>query len=370
MSRKPRVLQISHDYEGPFRQVCHQYSTGFAAAEVTTVYLRGAPSDEIVKATGGDRVVFLDLPEGSLRGLKLNAFLKLRDLCAANDFDLVVAHRYKPIYLARLLSFFHQFQVILGVAHEHGLLKRRARRWLLAPAKIEIIAVSSSVAADIRTNCPSLTEDRLHVLGNTIDTATSLLTREAARDQLGLDPDVFWFGTVGRLVSKKSHEQLIESVANLDRKDVRLVLVGDGPRRQDLEALAVRLGVDDAVRFTGHIEHAARSIPAFDAFIFTAGPLEAFGIVLLEAMLAEVPVVCSDSPGPREVVGDSALVFEAGSPSSLVSAMKQVLSQSSEERSELVDRASERLKTHFAESEFGDRLLLVPSVARVMRDGD
>ncbi|MDZ7686635.1 MAG: glycosyltransferase [Gammaproteobacteria bacterium] len=57
---------------------------------------------------------------------------------------------------------------------------------------------------------------------------------------------------------------------------------------------------------------AYRLLKAFDAFVLSSGPLEAFGVVLLEAMLARLPIVSSTAPGPVEVVGDSALTFAVG----------------------------------------------------------
>jgi glycosyltransferase involved in cell wall biosynthesis len=74
--------------------------------------------------------------------------------------------------------------------------------------------------------------------------------------------------------------------------------------------LAVRLGVESRVDFVGGLRDAAQYLRAFDALLFASGPAEAFGIVLVEAMLAGVPVVCADAPGPRSVLGPDGLYFD------------------------------------------------------------
>jgi phosphatidyl-myo-inositol alpha-mannosyltransferase len=88
------------------------------------------------------------------------------------------------------------------------------------------------------------------------------------------------------------------------RSDVRLVVVGDGPMRWGYERQAEALGVPD-VLFCGHVSHdmLPRYYASADLFCAPATGGESFGIVLLEAMASGVPVIASDIPGFRQVVG-------------------------------------------------------------------
>ncbi|HVZ21435.1 MAG TPA: glycosyltransferase [Vicinamibacterales bacterium] len=114
-----------------------------------------------------------------------------------------------------------------------------------------------------------------------------------------------YFLSTGRLEGNKRVDLIIRALAHVDRR-WRLVVVGDGPLRYDLEALASRLGLSPRVTFTGRIDDAqlvdlyagaaAVVFPPFD---------EDYGYVTLEAFLSRKPVITtSDAGGPLEFVTD------------------------------------------------------------------
>jgi len=284
-SSKPdqlKVLQLCHDYEGPFQKICHQYNKALPDGEVTTVYLRGKPDDTVTRVTGGDRVIYLELSEGSLRGIKFSPIFQLAKLFRAYKFNLVIAHRYKAIYLAGIMSYFFAHLMIFGVAHEHNVFKRITRSLFVTfwRRNIEIIAVSASVARDIVRSCPGI-------------------------------GDRFVFGTVGRLVEKKQFDRLLAAFAEADLGErCLLVVVGTGPKAQALHDQAANLGLANRVMFTGKIDQAMTHFRAFDCFVFPAGDEEAFGVVLLEAMFTGLPIVASSAPGPDDVLGDIGLRYQ------------------------------------------------------------
>jgi len=316
-SSKPdqlKVLQLCHDYEGPFQKICHQYNKALPDGEVTTVYLRGKPDDNVTRVTGGDRVIYLELSEGSLRGIKFSPIFQLAKLFRAYKFNLVIAHRYKAIYLAGIMSYFFAHLMIFGVAHEHNVFKRITRSLFVTfwRRNIEIIAVSASVARDIVRSCPALgKQNRVHILGHALSPESELLTRELARQRLGGIGDRFVFGTVGRLVEKKQFDRLLAAFAEADLGErCLLVVVGTGPKAQALHDQAANLGLANRVMFTGKIDQAMTHFRAFDCFVFPAGDEEAFGVVLLEAMFTGLPIVASSAPGPDDVLGDIGLRYQ------------------------------------------------------------
>ena len=114
--------------------------------------------------------------------------------------------------------------------------------------------------------------------------------------------------TVGRLTPQKRHELLLEAVRRLADAEVSVAatLVGDGPEREHLEALARRLGIHDAVRFMGAVPPAEVRgyLAQSDVFVFPA-EREGFGLAAVEALMQGVPVVaCTDGGGAREIVSD------------------------------------------------------------------
>ncbi|MCB1691659.1 MAG: glycosyltransferase, partial [Pseudomonadales bacterium] len=358
------VLQISHDYAGPFRSVCRQYSSAFGEHHVTTVYLCGEPDCAVAEATGGNDVRFLGMSPASLRGIKIGAMRKLARIYREREFDVVVAHRYKPIYLAGVMRYFFPAAALLGVIHEHEVLRRPTRKLFVNfwQRRLICIGVSESVTANIREICGPLA-GRSFTLPGAIDPAAAsrFLPRDAARSQLGIERAPFVFGTVGRLVAKKDHETLIRAFAALEA-DAMLVLVGDGPAREHLQQVATELGVADRVVFAGHVENAATVLAAFDAFVFPSGREEAFGIALLEAMLAEVPIVCSRAPGPLSVVGDAALLFEPGDIAALTARLAEIRRLDDPARLALGEAGRARLNERFTLAAFRDRLWAIPQL--------
>ncbi|HYM14416.1 MAG TPA: glycosyltransferase [Dehalococcoidia bacterium] len=114
-------------------------------------------------------------------------------------------------------------------------------------------------------------------------------------------------GAVARLSPEKGLDTLLRAVAALGNRGLRLsvLLAGDGPERQSLEALARALHLDDDVRFLGELPH--DSVPdvlrQIDIFAMPS-TAEGFGVAALEASAAGVPVVASDVHGIPDVVLD------------------------------------------------------------------
>lgn len=111
--------------------------------------------------------------------------------------------------------------------------------------------------------------------------------------------------SVGRLASEKNWETLLQAFAKVypEHQKLRLVLIGDGPDRESLEALASELGVAERVTFTGSVpfEEVPAYLKAADVFSF-ASVTETQGLVTIEAMAAGLPVVAVDGSGTRDII--------------------------------------------------------------------
>lgn len=135
--------------------------------------------------------------------------------------------------------------------------------------------------------------------------AASSARRAEARTRLGVAADELVIGTSGRLVELKNQRLLIELMPELRHRfpNLRLILMGGGPLFEELQALAVRLGVADCVSILGHRSDVADLILGLDVFVLPSRT-EGLSIALLEACAATLPVVATDVGGNPEIIVD------------------------------------------------------------------
>ncbi len=117
------------------------------------------------------------------------------------------------------------------------------------------------------------------------------------REELGIPPDAFVIGHVGRFAKQKNHHLIVQIAQELARQELhfRMLLVGIGPLRPDIENLVHQFGLQDKIIFTGPRPDVPRlMMGAMDAFLFPSF-CETLGIVLVEAQAAGLPCVMSDT---------------------------------------------------------------------------
>lgn len=127
---------------------------------------------------------------------------------------------------------------------------------------------------------------------------------DAVRNERGWQDETILI-SVGRLAPEKNWDTLVRAFAKIypDHKDLRLVLIGDGPSREDLQSLAAELGIAERVTFLGPIPfgEVPSYLKAADLFSF-ASVTETQGLVTIEAMAAGLPVVSVDGSGTHDIV--------------------------------------------------------------------
>jgi glycosyltransferase involved in cell wall biosynthesis len=308
------ILQICHGYSEPFLDVARQYAALFRDTpfRVLTVYLTGAPGEEAVRGSASDEVIFLGYSSPEIRGLKWRAIRELRRIGAARPFRFCIAHRFKPLYIALLATRLP----VIGVHHAFGDYQRPYRRLFahFFRRRLALLGVSDAVRDDLRAALPSWPKTRIETLYNRIDieaVQAGQLSREASRAALGLPQNAWIAGNVGRLHPDKDQATLIRAFAHaLSRLPAGslLAILGSGREEDALKALARELGITGSVRFLGQIPEARRYFKAFDVFALSSDH-EPFGMVLLEAMSANVPVMATDCGGAPEVVGNPDQLF-------------------------------------------------------------
>ncbi|MBU0638910.1 MAG: glycosyltransferase [Planctomycetes bacterium] len=168
------------------------------------------------------------------------------------------------------------------------------------------------------------------------DYQTPVVPRAAWREREGFSPDDFLFVFVARFMVQKNHKLLLRSFPEVVAADqrARLLLVGDGPLRPELEELIRAQGIQERVHLLGLRTDVADILAAADIFVMSSD-WEGNPLTVMEAMAAGKPVVSTDVGGVAELVedGKSGLIVPPGDQGALVGAMTRVMREP-----ELVER--------------------------------
>lgn len=191
-----------------------------------------------------------------------------------------------------------------------------------------LIAISDSVRDFlVRAGLPADKLLTIHYGLDELPSAPSELTPE----QAGIPPDAPLVLAIGRLIAQKDHDTLLRAftLAREHHPDARLAILGWGVLEQQTRELIHELGLDDSVVLPGRVEPRAW-LERADIFAHSSR-WEGFGIVLLEAMLARLPVVATRVSAIPEIVadGETGLLVEAGDAEGFAVALTELLDDAS-----------------------------------------
>ena len=152
---------------------------------------------------------------------------------------------------------------------------------------------------------------KLPLLYGAIDTLPFTMPQDPSavcrlRREWGIEPETVAFGCVGRLVNGKGQEVLLEAFAQCraryDNLPLALVLVGDGPKRAELEAQAQQLGIANGTRFVGFRSDIPLVLAALDVVTVPSTGTELLPLSVMEAMAAGCAVIASHNGGASEII--------------------------------------------------------------------
>lgn len=149
------------------------------------------------------------------------------------------------------------------------------------------------------------------------------------RKDLNIPPDKFIFITIGRLIRRKNLEELLEVIQAVnERFPCELLIIGDGPEKENLRKKSNELGISQQVKFLGRVTEAEKFqyLSASDAYLSTAMH-EGFGIVFLEAMECGIPVICYDRGGQVDFLknGETGFLVKLGEKEAFISRVMEIL---------------------------------------------
>jgi glycosyltransferase involved in cell wall biosynthesis len=282
-----------------------------------------------LRETGPD-VLHLHLEASTLVGALAALSLAPRPLLVAsvaNDpYRQIGFHRWAGRRLARSMD--------LHITHSRGIRDSVLRAYAGRPRRVEVV----SLGIDLDRFRRDLADP----------------TRVAGY-RGGAAPVV---GAIGRLVPQKAMHVLIAATPALleAHPALRVLIVGDGPLRADLEAQAARLGVAHAVRFAGYQEDVVSAYAAMDVFVLPSRD-EGFGLVFLEAMAVGVPVVGTRVIGSEDAVEDgvTGLLVPYADPAALAAAVRGILA-SPDLAGRLRDTAAELVRRVYSREQCAARV--------------
>jgi sugar transferase (PEP-CTERM/EpsH1 system associated) len=192
------------------------------------------------------------------------------------------------------------------------------------------ICVSNEVVNYYR-NTVGLQAEQLVMIPNAID--VSLFDDDAVqddlRDSLGIKADEFIFTCSARLHEQKAHEVLIEAVKlvhDIPLTNFQVLLVGEGPRRDELQNMVEKLGLSNRILFLGLRQDIPNILLQSNSFVLSSD-YEGLSLAILEAMAARLPIVATTVGGNAQIVedGETGWLVPPQNPSLLADAMMKVL---------------------------------------------
>lgn len=273
-----------------------------------------------------DRVTLYGIRTRSKVEYFFRLWFRLRALKSQHRYDVLSTS--DPYFLARLALWFRRFTPVGVEVQVHGFekwygIRPWLARWNLRRAD-QVRAVNERLAKTLASTC-GVSRSRISVFPIFID--PTRFTKVA--HERGPDTHIpFTFITVSRLVPVKRIEKQLEALAQVRQQhDAQLLIVGDGPTRSALEALANTLNIRSNVTFFG----AQQDIPSFlgrsDVFLLTS-ETEGYGIAPIEAACAGLPIIMTDVGCANEVLRDHVHGFILPvnhPPKMLANAMQQLI---------------------------------------------
>lgn len=304
----------------------------------------------------GFQVVSLDRKPG----IDWRCSRRLTKLIQSENVDVVHAHQYTPFFYAMTSRLFFSRVPVLFTEHgrfhpDYPRRKRMIFNRCFLRQRDRCVGVGKAVRQALIDN-EGLPESRVGVIYNGVDltpykSAEYSAERKQLRAELGLNDNDFVVAQVARLDYLKDHLTAIRAIERVAQKcdSVRLLLVGDGPERAEIETEIQNRGIAAHVRLLGMRSDVSRILAASDAFLLTSIS-EGIPLTVIEAMFAGLPVVCTRVGGIPEIVEDplTALLADAGDDDGLARHLLRLAAEP-QFRDELGQRGRQHAVEHFSE---------------------
>jgi glycosyltransferase involved in cell wall biosynthesis len=288
----------------------------------------------------------------------LRRFFKQRKL------DVIHSHAFEANYYSRIAG------IGLGccfIAHEQNIYPNK--RWIhffvdnvLSHKSARIVCVSQAVA-DFHVQRERLSRAKVAVIwsGTPETRGVAKRSRMEVRRELGVPDSAQVLISTAAFKPQKGHRVLLEAFARMSWRETVLLLAGSGPLESECRALVSSLGIEDRVRFLGIVEDIGDYLHASDMFVLSS-LWEGFGLAVVEAALAQLPIVATAVDGVLEIVqdGESAFLTPAGDVSGLARTLETAIDRLSRDPDSvfrMCETASRRARDIFSIERMANQLL-------------
>lgn len=255
----------------------------------------------------------------------LNTVLKLVDEIQPN---VIHSHMFHANMIARFVKMLRKNIRVICSSHsnyEGGRLRMAMYR--LTEKLCDVHTNVSDNAAKALMKAGAVKNKKITTVYNGIETNKYKFDeniRSDARKALSFDEDLQVILTIGRIDTPKDYPTLLKAfkIVREEQKNTILIIVGDGPKRNEIENLAIHLGIEKNVQFLGIRNDITGLLNACDLFV-SSSAWEGFGIVILEAMLCQRPIVATATDGAKELLKEG--LVEVGNENALASQILKII---------------------------------------------
>jgi glycosyltransferase involved in cell wall biosynthesis len=270
------------------------------------------------------------------------AVFRLRDLIRNFQPDVVHSHMVHANLLGRAVRLVCRFSALICTAHnlretseKGGPTWHKELLYRLTDSLANCTTIICHAARERYIQVGAVPADKLELVPNGVDTerfAPSRESRLAARKSLGLDSEFVWLA-VGRLVEQKDYPNLFRALETAGPGNYRVLIAGNGPLADQLEADCATRGLADRVQFVGARENILELYHAADAYVMSSR-FEGLSAALLEAAAMGLPSVVTDAGGNRDIVleGQTGYIVQPENAEQLGKAMTALMNASAEAR--------------------------------------
>jgi len=270
--------------------------------------------------------------------------IKLRKIILEEKPNYIISFVIKTNIFTLLSLLGTEYPIIVT---EHSIIMNRTVDWkqhlfrnLLYKRSNKITVLSSSIKNEMIKVYPSINSEKIIVVPNPFIEPTQELHHNIARGKVII--------TVGRIVPLKRIDLLVKAFKLFvnENSDFRLTIIGDGPERNSIEKLIQEEQLSTQVTMLGFIKDIYEYLYHASLFVLTSEH-EGFGLVLLEAMYASLPIVAFDVPGVRDVIesGKNGILVPFGDILTLAKTMHMLI-HDEELQKKLIKEGKETLKKY------------------------